>query len=205
MSQESPPPSARRSELLELAYRYVCEHGMAELSLRPLAAAIGSSPRVLLYLFDSKAGLIRALLARARADELALLDRMRHAATQREADLPTVAVAVWEWLADPDHRGLLTLWVEGYARSLTDPDGPWRGFASATVQDWLTLLTATQPTEQRDSTAGRARATAVLAILRGGLLDLLATGDTDRTTTAVADYLRQLNEHPTDVARPVTR
>jgi hypothetical protein len=73
------------------------------------------------------------------------------------------------------------------------------------VQDWLTLLTATQPTEQRDSTAGLAQATAVLAILRGGLLDLLATGDTDRTTTAVADYLRQLNEHPTDVARPVTR
>jgi AcrR family transcriptional regulator len=43
------------------------------------AATIGSSPRVLLYLFGSKDGLIRALLARARADELAMLARLREA------------------------------------------------------------------------------------------------------------------------------
>ncbi len=61
-------PSARQAELLELAYRYALEHGLADLSLRPLAAAVGSSPRVLLYLFGSKDGLVRALLARARSD-----------------------------------------------------------------------------------------------------------------------------------------
>jgi len=68
-----PVPSARRAELLELAYQYAVARGSAELSLRPLAAAVGSSPRVLLYLFGSKDGLVRALLTRARADELALL------------------------------------------------------------------------------------------------------------------------------------
>ncbi len=47
------------------------------MSLRPLAAAIGSSPRVLLYLFGSKEGLTRALLARARADELEALAALR--------------------------------------------------------------------------------------------------------------------------------
>ncbi len=66
-------PSARRGELLEAAYRYVLQHGLGEMSLRPLAAAIDSSPRVLLYLFDSKNGLVRALLERARAEELDLL------------------------------------------------------------------------------------------------------------------------------------
>lgn len=203
MSQGSPPPSARRTELLELAYRYVCEHGMAELSLRPLAGAIGSSPRVLLYLFDSKDGLIQALLSRARADELALLHRMRQAATEEAADLATVAAGVWEWLVDPNHRGVLTLWVEGYARSVIGSDGPWGGFASATVRDWLALLGTTQPTEQRDTVGGRAQATATLAVLRGGLLDLLATGDTDRTSAAVTAYLHQLNRPTTDVAEPV--
>ncbi len=69
--------SARQAELLELAYRYTVEHGWAELSLRPLAKAVGSSPRVLLYLFGSKDELIRALLARARTDELDLLDQVR--------------------------------------------------------------------------------------------------------------------------------
>ena len=64
--------SARREELLERAYGYALEHGLASLSLRPLAEAIGSSPRVLLFLFGSKDGLVRALLERARADELEL-------------------------------------------------------------------------------------------------------------------------------------
>jgi AcrR family transcriptional regulator len=45
----------------------VLEHGLGEMSLRPLASAIDSSPRVLLYLFGSKDGLVRALLAPAAA------------------------------------------------------------------------------------------------------------------------------------------
>jgi AcrR family transcriptional regulator len=68
MTTAEPTPSNRRTELLERAYQYSLEHGLADLSLRPLAATIGSSPRVLLFLFGSKEGLIRALLARARAE-----------------------------------------------------------------------------------------------------------------------------------------
>ena len=150
--------SERRQELLERAYAYVLEHGLADVSLRPLAAAIGSSPRVLLYLFASKDGLVRELLARARADELALLEGTR--------DLRSL----WGWLSAPEHRPLLTLWVEAYARSLVEPDGPWGGFARATVEDWLAVLDGD---------------TLALAVLRGALLDLLATGDEARVTAAV--------------------
>ncbi len=74
MNETALPSSPRRKELLERAYQYALAHGLADLSLRPLAAAIGSSPRVLLFLFGSKDGLVRALLARARADELAFLE-----------------------------------------------------------------------------------------------------------------------------------
>lgn len=180
-------PSARRSELLEAAYRYALGHGLADLSLRPLAAAIGSSPRVLLYLFGSKDGLIRALLARARADELALL-----ATVPRRGDLAGVAREVWSWLAAQEHRPLLALWAEGYARSLIEPDGPWSGFARATVEDWLDLLASAQPAAERASAAGRNRRTIALALLRGALLDLLATGDHARTTAAVRAGLAAL-------------
>jgi AcrR family transcriptional regulator len=190
MAGTAPAPSARRQELLELAYRYVLRHGLADLSLRPLAAAVGSSPRVLLFLFGSKEGLVRALLARARADELGVLRRLERASAG--ADLPAVAAEVWRWLAADDHRALLTLWVEGYARSLVDPDGPWAGFARATVEDWLGLLAAAQPPGERDTAAGRARRTLVLAVLRGALLDLLATGDAERTTAAVHQQLAAL-------------
>jgi AcrR family transcriptional regulator len=157
--------STRRAELLERAYGEVLAHGLADMSLRPLAAAIGSSPRVLLLLFGSKDGLVRALLERARADELAMLAHLRATGTP-------VAAEVWRWLAAPEHRPLLVLWAEAYVRSLVDPDGPWAGFARATVADWLEILP-----------------TLTLAVLRGALLDLLATGDVERTTAAVASHL----------------
>lgn len=179
----APASSPRRDQLLERAYAYVLEHGLGGLSLRPLALAVGSSPRVLLFLFESKDGLVRALLARARADELELLGRMR---VEGGSDLGQVGAEVWRWLAAEEHRGLLQLWTESYARSLVQPLGPWAEFARETVEDWLGLLARSQPPRQRRSRAGAAQRTLVLALLRGALLDLLATGDLERTSSAVA-------------------
>ena len=183
-------PSARQDELLELAYRYVLTHGLADMSLRPLAKAIGSSPRVLLYLYGSKDALIRALLDRARSDELAAIDAFREVGS--DAGLTDSARQVWEWLSAPDHRLLLGLWVEAYARSLVDPAGPWAGFAAQTVHDWLGLLASRQRPGRRRSPAGAAERTAVLALLRGAMLDLLATGDLERTTESVMLLLEAL-------------
>jgi AcrR family transcriptional regulator len=172
--------------LLERAYAYSLTHGLADLSLRPLATAIGSSPRVLLFLFGSKDGLIRALLARARSDELDLLRRIT-SQYDEPPGLEVVARELWTWLAAKERRPLMKLWVEAYGRSLVAADGPWTDFARSTVDDWLELLKSVQPDE---GTAGaEARRTGVLAILRGGLLDLLATGDADRTTAAIQQYL----------------
>ena len=182
-------PSARQDELLELAYRYVLARGLADMSLRPLAKAIGSSPRVLLFLYGSKDNLIRALLERARADELAAVAAFGE--TDSPADLIDSARQVWRWLSAESHRHLLGLWVEAYARSLVDPGGPWAGFAAQTVQDWLGLLASGQPPRRRGP-AGAAERTAVLAVLRGAMLDLLATGDVARTGRAVDLVLRAL-------------
>jgi AcrR family transcriptional regulator len=175
MASLAPTPSARKEELLEAAYRYTLEHGLAEMSLRPLASAIGSSPRVLIFLFGSKDGLIRALLARARADELSLLEQANH----ERPGLSSAVRTTWEWLVADAHRPLLTLWLEAYARSLTEPLGPWSGFARQTVDDWLAVL------------PGAERALA-LAVMRGALLDLLATRDVARTTAAVDRFITLL-------------
>jgi AcrR family transcriptional regulator len=197
----SEPSATRRDQLLESAYRYVLERGLTDLSLRPLAQAIGSSPRVLLFLFGSKDGLVRALLSRARQDERTLIEDLRAA---QAASLPAVARRIWEWLAAPEHRGLLVLWTESYARSLVAPGGTWGGFATATVTDWLELLADAQPPDQRTTPAGEAQRTLVLATLRGALLDLLATGDRQRTTAAVQLALSQTpdpsNQSPSPTA-----
>jgi AcrR family transcriptional regulator len=173
MSADPQAPSPRREELLEQAYAYVLRNGIASMSLRPVAEAVGASPRVLLYLFGSKDGLVQALLARSRTEELALLADVR-AAGGGPAE---VVERLWGWLAAPQRRDLLRLWAEGYSRSLVEPDGPWAGFAAQTVHDWIEVLgEVLGPADDP---------TAVLATLRGALLDLLATGDTERTTAAV--------------------
>lgn len=181
------PDSPRKEELLDRAYRYALEHGLADLSLRPLAAAIGTSPRVLLFLFGSKDGLVRALLARARADELGFLSG-EHGS--EHGGLAAVVAATWRWLAAEPVRPLLTLWTEAYGRSLVEPDGPWSRFASQSVADWLAVLASAQPTARADDPQLTADRTLALAVLRGCLLDLLATGDTDRVSAAIASYLR---------------
>ena len=71
-----------------------------------------------------------------------------------------MAEAVWAWLAAPEHRALLTLWVEGYGRALVERDGAWAGFAGRTVHDWLAVLEEVGSTDAVDRTL-------LLAVLRG--------------------------------------
>jgi AcrR family transcriptional regulator len=184
MSRVTAAPQAgspRRAELLELAYAYVLRHGLGEMSLRPLAEAIGSSPRVLLYLFGSKHELVQALVERGRSEEVALLRSVRKGGGLAEA-----AELVWGWLADPAHRDLLRLWAEGYASSLVATDGPWAGYGARSVGYWLDVLATVHGGRGEAATA---ECTAVLAVLRGAALDLLATGDAERTTAAVRSHL----------------
>jgi AcrR family transcriptional regulator len=176
--------------LLELAYAYVLQHGLTSLSLRPLAQAIGSSPRVLLFLFGSKEGLVQALLARARVAQLQILDQMPP--TGSADDFASVVHAIWRWLADRQHRPMLALWLQTYAQSLVEPNGPSADFARSTVDDWLDLLAARQPAPLRRSRTGTTERALALAVLRGALLDLLATGDEERATAIVEAHLGRL-------------
>jgi len=75
-------------------------------------------------------------------------------------------------------------------RSLAEPAGPWSGFARQTVEDWLALLATAQPPGRVGGPGTPAEHTLALAVLRGALLDLLATGNADRVTTAIHLYLR---------------
>nr|WP_269810960.1 TetR/AcrR family transcriptional regulator [Kineosporia rhizophila] len=174
---------------MEAAYQYVLGHGLADMSLRPLAEALGSSPRVLLFLFESKEGLIRALLERAQQDEVSLLQDFGVEAA-RPPGLAAAVGQLWQWLSDPQHEPLLRLWAESYVRSLVEPDGPWAGFAQQTVAQWLAFLERCQDEPAgANSLASRSLA---LAALRGSVLDLLATGDRERTSAAIDLLVKNL-------------
>ncbi|MFD5467383.1 TetR/AcrR family transcriptional regulator [Kitasatospora sp. NPDC127059] len=173
-------PALDREDLLAATVRYVAEHNASDLSLRPPAAAIGTSPRVLLYLFGSKEDLVREVLAAGRAEQLALLERSeQEGGTARET-----LELLWAWLADPGRRGALRLFFEGYVRAFGRAE-PWLDFGTASLEEWL-------PPLERVLDGTRANATVVLAVLRGLLLDLLAgegEADVGRVHAAWRDFL----------------
>jgi AcrR family transcriptional regulator len=181
MTSQHPPGSPRRAELLSACYGYVLEHGLAGLSLRPLAAATGTSPRVLLYLFGSKEQLVRELLARARREHISLITGLL------DPDIPdggfeALADRLWNLLSSPGQRPMVRLTYEAFLRSVSRDPGPWEGFAAETARDYRDLLIRAQPGTH--PARAEATATRTLALIRGLLLDLLADGDTDRVMAA---------------------
>ncbi len=180
---ETAGDSRRRTELLARLLEFSATHGLSEVSLRPLAAAVGSSPRMLLYFFGSKEGLVREVHRHARRLQLDLL-----AETLRDRADGTDAVrALWHWISDPAHHDITRFFFESYARSLHDREGAWNGFGERSVREWL-------PEIRRALGGSETEATLVLAVLRGLLLDLLATGDTERVDAAFEVALRRLED-----------
>jgi AcrR family transcriptional regulator len=181
-----PVDHERRRELLEQATDYVIEHGIAQLSLRPLADALGTQAPVLLHHFDSKEQLVALLLNEVRA-RLRTVARAAAAAGEDPVD------AVWRWATDPAHEALYRTFFEAYGLALRDPVA-YAPFLGTVVSDWLA-----EWGRRDDPTA----ATALIAMVRGLLLDLLATGDYERVNAAFARFssiLRTMNSSPSTTA-----
>jgi AcrR family transcriptional regulator len=157
----------RRAAVLGQAADYVLERGLAGLSLRPLAKALDTSPRMLLYDFGSKERLIHEILAEIRRRETSLL----------EAEVRTLD-DVWAWISAPEREPFLRLFFEVYVDALG------REEAEPLVRDWVDyLLTSWQPP------VDEATATLMVAVVRGLLLDRLATGDRVRTDAALHRFV----------------
>lgn len=193
------PDPDRRAELLTRAVDYIHQHGLADLSLRPLAAALDTSARMLIYHFGSKEGLITEALDGVRLrQQAAMLEWMGGADTEGSAFAATVR-RFWMWSSAPAAEGYGRLFFEVYGLSLTQPSR-YPGFVKDSVRDWLKMIGDVLVEQGVDPEAAVDTATAVLALHRGLLLDLFATGETDRVDRAhrrgVAALDRGLRERP---------
>lgn len=177
-----PPEPGRRARTLAAVTDYVLAHGMAELSLRPLAAALGTSTRMLLYDFGSKENLVAEVLADVRRREAFLLAEALHDAIASPADLVR---GIWAWISDREREPFLRLFFEVYVDAMTHPDA-YADRGRGMVTDWLDHFGAafrTIAAGHRDTDV-----TLVIAAVRGLLLDRLVTGDTRRTDEALEHF-----------------
>lgn len=113
MESARPIASSRREEWTAAATDYVLEHGLITLSLRPLAAALGTSDRMLIYHFGSKDHLVADVLRTSNERACAAV-----AALPPSRDPRAAVLDLWELMKAPAIAPCTRLYVEAAALGL---------------------------------------------------------------------------------------
>jgi AcrR family transcriptional regulator len=166
-----------REELLGRVIAHVASTGLADQSLRELAAGAGTSHRMLIYHFGSRAGLTAAIAASIEAQQ-------RETLATLASDVPTASELqrrLWAQVSDPAVAPFVRLFFDVLGLALAGRPGTER-FLANLIEPWLEE--ATSAAEAVGMTARRDELRLGIAVSRGLLIDLLATGDIAGTTAA---------------------
>ena len=162
-----------REVLLAAIVEHAAQSGFSDLSLRQLAAAVGTSHRMLLYHFGSKEALLVAVIReverRTREQQLAIFadPRLTPAAAMRRA---------CRTVTDPAVAPYERLFFEVYGQALQGRRDTTR-LLEGIVESWLEPFTELGRRQGLSRREARRVARLGVAVTRGLLLDLLATGD----------------------------
>ena len=184
---EARPSGEVREKLLAAVIDYVATHGVSDLSLREVAAAIGTSHRMLIYHFGSREGLLVAVVQAVEAGSRGLLADL---AADPSRPLADVMLTLWQRLADPSLWPNERLFFEIYALALQRRPGT-AGFLDDIVNSWVEPMVDYARQRGLDPEVARVDARLAVAVCRGLLLDLLATGDRAAVDAAVERYRAQ--------------
>lgn len=176
--------NASRDRLLQATTAYVAEHGVGDISLRGLAAAIGTSHRMLIYHFGSKEALLIEVIRAVEEQQRLLL-----AGFEIDRSLPAAEVLrrMWRHLSAPALWPNERLFFEMYGQALQGRPHT-ADFLDDIVESWLEPIAALRREQGVPARVALAQARLDLAVTRGLLLDLLATGDRAGTDAAMEQY-----------------
>jgi len=184
------PDPQRKRELLDHVVDYLAEQGLAETTLRPMAAALGVSINRLVHHFGSKEELITAALARAIDQQIEVQRKW----LQRSPKLSQVELyrRWWKWLcASPRNLALVRLNYEAATleTSVTGLDGEVR---ADQIGVWRHDVEHRLVSEGLKPELAALEASLIKATFTGLVMDLFATGDTRRLTQALDAWLDRL-------------
>ena len=174
-----------KDRLLDAAIDYVAANGIGDLSLRTLAAALGTSHRMLIHHFGSKE---RLWVAIVRAVEQRQRDLLPDLLPDPGADLRSSMRVWWKHISDPTLWPNERLFFEIYGQAL-------QGRAHTTevldgiVDGWVDPVAEINMTLGMSRDLARAHARLGVSVTRGLLLDLLATGDVAGVDAAMEAFI----------------
>jgi AcrR family transcriptional regulator len=177
----APRQPERRQELLDATVEFLLDHGVRGFSLGAVAEAVGTSPRMLVYHFGSKAQLIDAGVGEARRRQRELFGSWL--SPRPGTSYPRVLEQAWRSLETDDAQRYNRFFAE-VAALARQPGSPFEGFGEHTVYDWLPLAIEGFRSDGYDTTDAQTRATLALAAMKGLILDLAATGQRPRIRAA---------------------
>ncbi len=152
----------RREEIIRQLADYVLAKGLGASSLRPLAAAAGTSDRMLLYYFTDKSALIAAVLEHITAR----LGEALEASAQQDPGQPVLA-DIWRRVCQDDLRDYMRLWLDIAARAARGED-PYPAVGARIVQGFLGWIEARSTIA--DAGRRRVHSAAVLTAIEGMLV-----------------------------------
>jgi AcrR family transcriptional regulator len=174
-----PPDDRRRKELLDALIDAFARGGIGGRSLREVAGAVGTSHRMLLHHFGSRDELLLAIVEEVERRQAAMLAEL--------PDDPADALAaMWADLRRPELRPFERLFFECYARA-AQGEAPFSRLLPAAVDGWLAEVD-----QRTGGTADPGMVRLALAVTRGLLLDLVATGDDEGVDDAAARFVALL-------------
>ncbi len=174
-----------RDRLLAATLAYAERHGVSELSLRDLARAIGTSHRMLIYHFGSKEGLLVAVVQAVEGAQRAFLDEL---AAAPDLDVASAIRAMWRRFSDPSLAPSERLFFDVYVEALKGRPG-MAGFLDDVVDSWVDATVRQSARLGVPEDRARVDARLGVAVMRGLILDLLATGERDALDAALERYV----------------
>lgn len=173
--------SSRRDELAEAATDYVLRRGLIGLSLRPLAAELGTSDRMLLYHFGTRDELVAAVLHVSNARSVAEIERL-----PPSADVRTAVVDLWQAMRTSTLSRCQRMYVEAAALGLFGKE-PYASVVREANRVWVRAVSTHFADSGVPSDAAE-RVTALLdAAFSGFMLDLPLDGDDPLQHQAIED------------------
>ncbi|OCB37888.1 TetR family transcriptional regulator [Mycobacterium malmoense] len=172
--------SERRRELLHALFDEFAANGIGNRSLRDVAAAVGTSHRMLLHHFGSREDLLIAIVEEAERRQMALVPGLPEDPAEGFA-------AMWADLRRPELRQLERLFFECYSRA-AQGEKPFTQMVPGAVDGWLREVESASAGVAYDGAMARLG----LAVTRGLLLDLVATNDEAAVDAAAQAFVSLL-------------
>lgn len=188
---DATPSRTPKEKLLEAVVDVALAGGIADKSLRAIAEAAGTSHRMLIHHFGSREDLLVQVIRAVEGRQRSALSELNAGSGEVTGDM---ANHFWQHLRSPELAPQERLFFEVYGQALQGRR--WaKPMLEGVVEDWIGPVAAMLEAHGANPETARAVARLYVAVGRGLLLDVLATGDDHEVDAAMQYFSDMLLAH----------